>query len=58
MEDYEYMHILADLGERAFVDEIVQSVGRSWFDWEKDPARLYAARTRLAERIAERKASH
>ena len=55
MEDYEYMQMLADMGERAFVDEVVQSVGRSWFDWEKDPAKLYAARARLAEKIVEKK---
>lgn len=55
MEDYEYMQLLSDLGDRAFVDEVVQSVGRSWADWEKDPAKLYAARARLAERIAEKK---
>ena len=54
MEDYEYMQILSDLGERAFVDEVVQSVGRSWFDWDKDPAKVYAARVRLAEKIVER----
>ena len=55
MEDYEYMQILADMGERAFVDEVVQSVGRSWFDWEKDPAKLYAARAKLGEKIVEKK---
>jgi hypothetical protein len=56
MEDYEYMQILSDLGERAFVDEVVRGVGRSWFDWEKDPAKLYAARARLAQKIVEGKA--
>ncbi len=55
MEDYEYMQMLADLGERAFADDVVRTVGRSWFDWEKDASRALAARARLAERIVEKK---
>jgi hypothetical protein len=54
MEDYEYMQILSDLGARAVVDEVVQGIGRSWTDWERDPAKVYAARARLAENILAR----
>lgn len=54
MEDSEYMQILSELGERSFVDQVVRTIAQSWFDWEKDPAKLYAARARLAEKIVEK----
>ncbi len=53
MEDAEYFQLLVERGQEAFVRQQVQSVARSWFDWEKDPAKVLAVRRKLAERIVE-----
>jgi len=52
IEDYEYFAIAekAGLGDKA--QEIVLSVARSFFDWDKDPAAYDKARAKLAELIA------
>ncbi|NOX56861.1 MAG: DUF4091 domain-containing protein, partial [Planctomycetes bacterium] len=54
MEDAEYFQLLVDQGNEAFARSEVQKVARSWFDWERDPDKVLAARRRLAERILAR----
>jgi hypothetical protein len=53
-EDYEYLKLLADRGDRAFVDETVRTIARSWTDWDKRPQALYDARAAIARRLTRR----
>lgn len=55
MEDYEYLKILADLGDKEFVDKEVDKIFQTWFSWEKEPDKLMEARERLAKRILDYK---
>ncbi|MCL4401768.1 MAG: DUF4091 domain-containing protein [Acidobacteria bacterium] len=48
VEDYEYFVLAHD-------KTVAASLGRSWTDWETDPARYYAAREELARAIVSRK---
>jgi hypothetical protein len=50
-EDYEYLKLLADRGDRAFVDQVVQKIARSWTDWDAHPQALYDARAAIAQRL-------
>jgi len=50
-EDYEYLKLLADRGERADADEIVRTIARSWTDWDKRSQALYDARGAIARRL-------
>ena len=51
LEDYEYLKLLADRGERAFADETARRLARSWTDWDTSASALYAARDELARRL-------
>lgn len=51
MEDYEYLHLLAGKIGRDKAIALAKRIGRTWRDWEKDPAKLLAARTELARMI-------
>jgi len=53
MEDYEYLALLAKRGKKDVADAEARKLARSWFDWEKDPTALLAARQRVAEAIEE-----
>ena len=50
-EDYEYLKLLADKGQRPLVDQTVQSIARSWTDWNPDPRALYNARAAIARAL-------
>ncbi len=52
MEDFEYMTLAGKQGRKAQVDEIVDSLARSFTDWSQDPEAYMAARERLAALIA------
>jgi len=54
MEDYEYFVLLEKAAGRQAAEEEVLSVTKSWWDWQKDPEALLAARERIARRIAAR----
>ncbi len=54
-EDYEYLKLLTDRGDRAFVDETVRTIARSFTDWEKRPQALYDARAAIARRLTTKK---
>jgi hypothetical protein len=51
LEDYEYLALLAARAGREAADAAAAAVAPSWFDWERDPAKLLAAREAIAERI-------
>ncbi len=51
MEDYEYFKILASLDDKTYVDEQVREIAQTWFEWEKNPDKLYQVRERIAHRI-------
>ena len=51
MEDYEYLKLLTDLGDRAHADAIAQSLASSFTSWSQSPQALYTAREQVAERI-------
>lgn len=53
MEDYEYLKLLADLGDKASADAISQSIATSFASWSDNPQNLYSAREQLAQRIIE-----
>ncbi len=51
MEDYEYLHLLATKAGRQKAMTFAKRVGRTWRDWETDPAKLLAIRAELAAAI-------
>jgi hypothetical protein len=50
-EDYEYLKLLADRGDKAFADQVVQQIARSWTDWDARPQALYDARAAIAQKL-------
>ena len=50
-EDYEYLKLLADRGDKAVADQIVQTIARSWTDWNTDPKALDDARQAIAHAL-------
>ncbi|MFL5300415.1 MAG: sugar-binding protein, partial [Anaeromyxobacteraceae bacterium] len=53
MEDFEYLKLLADLGDRAMAEREVQALFPTAYQTDADPAALMAARDRIARRIVE-----
>lgn len=51
MEDYEYMKLLQQMGEGSFVRQQVDQVVKNAYTFAANPAILYAAREKMAERI-------
>lgn len=52
LEDYEYLKMLADRGQKASADELAQRLAASWTKWDENTAHLYAAREELARRLS------
>lgn len=52
LEDFEYMTLAGKQGHKAQVDEIVDSLTRSFNDWSQSPEAYMAARAKLAALIA------
>ena len=52
LEDSEYMTLAGKQGHKAQVDEIVDSLARSFGDWSRSPEPYMAARAKLAALIA------
>ena len=52
LEDFEYMTLAGKQGHKAQVDEIVDSLARSFNDWSQNPEAYMAARAKLAALIA------
>ena len=55
VNDYEYMHILENRGQKAEAMKIVESLAPSWFKWETDPEAYEKARIALAKLIIKQK---
>jgi hypothetical protein len=51
MDDYEYLHLLAQKAGREKADAFARQVGRTWTDWETNPDRLLEVRAELARAI-------
>jgi hypothetical protein len=51
MEDFEYFTLLEKAAGREAAEKEVLRVTRSWWDWEKNPEALLAARERIARQI-------
>jgi len=55
MEDYEYLNLLARKAGQDKAIAFARRVGESWCQWERDPERMMAVRTELANAILEAK---
>ena len=51
IEDYEYLAVLQRMGKAGEAQEIVRSLTKTFFEWEKDAAAYETARARLAALI-------
>lgn len=51
MEDYEYFSLLEKATGRKAVEKEVLRITRSWWEWEKHPESLFAARESIARQI-------
>ena len=51
MEDYEYFSLLEKAAGRKAVEKEVLRITRSWWEWEKHPESLFAARESIARQI-------
>jgi hypothetical protein len=52
LEDFEYMTLAGKQGHKAQVDEIIDSLARSFDDWSQSPEAYLAARVKLAALMA------
>jgi hypothetical protein len=51
MQDYDYLSLLAQLGDPGRASQLAASVAPNWSTWSRDPAVLKAARSQAAARI-------
>jgi hypothetical protein len=51
MEDYEYFKLLADKGQKGFVDSQVAAIAPKTYDWSQDPERLLSVRNILGNQL-------
>jgi len=51
VEDYEYVEILKNLGQKEFALRTIQPVAADWKHWTADPQALYRVRRVLGEKI-------
>lgn len=51
MEDYEYFHILDEMGENEWVDAVTRTVAPKTYQWEHDWQKLLDWRTTVAKKI-------
>jgi hypothetical protein len=49
IQDYEYAHILKNLGQLSVVDSAVLPIASSWSNWSHDPNLLQNVRTQLGQ---------
>jgi Glycoside hydrolase 123, catalytic domain/Glycoside hydrolase 123 N-terminal domain len=48
LEDYEYLKLLADRGQRGLADRLARKLASRWTEWDTNPADLYAVRAEMA----------
>jgi len=51
LEDYEYLNLLAQRGDKPFADECARRLAASWTQWDENPADLYALRDQMAQKL-------
>lgn len=51
IEDYEYLKLLADRGDKEFAGAAARRIARSWSEWEQDHRQILRVREELAARI-------
>jgi hypothetical protein len=49
IQDYEYAHMLKNLGQLSVVDSTVLPIAGSWSNWNRDPNALQNARATLGQ---------
>ena len=54
LEDYEYLKLLADRGQKAVANGLAKRLAGSWTQWDDNPAHLYAAREEIARTLSAR----
>lgn len=53
MEDYEYLKLLADHGDKTFADAAARRIARSWSEWEQNHRQVLRVREEVAARIVQ-----
>jgi len=53
VEDYEYLKLLADLGDKTFADAAARRTARSWSEWEQNHRQILRVREEVAARIVQ-----
>jgi glycosyl hydrolase family 123 len=51
IQDYEYAHILMNLGQNDFTISVIQPIATNWNNWTHDPNALEAARQQLGQKL-------
>ena len=51
IQDYEYAHMLTNLGQLSFVNSVLQPIAGSWTNWTHDPNALVNARLQLGQQL-------
>ena len=51
LEDYEYLNLLAQHGEKAFANDCARRLATSWTQWDHNAADLYAVREEIASKL-------
>src|SRR5207248_8113982 len=51
LEDYEYLRLYAKVAGEKEAEALAATIAGKTYQWEHDPARLYAARHKMAEAI-------
>jgi len=51
IQDFEYVQILKNLGQAAFVNPIIQPIAASWSNWSHNPNALEGARLQLGQQL-------
>jgi hypothetical protein len=57
LEDYEYFHLLSELGAGAYADARVERVVQRTYQWEHDPSVLETARREMGEELDRRQST-
>ena len=51
IQDYEYAHILLNLGQASLLNSVLQPIAASWSNWSHDSNALQNARTQLGQEL-------
>jgi hypothetical protein len=51
IQDYEYVQMLNNLGQKSFANSVIKPIATSWNHWTHDPDELTAARMQLGKKL-------